>query len=336
MKELCPHKKAIDSATSLSIYSCAQNLPSNKSFAINKFMSIKPTKHVLLIFSMATLLLASCTDSMAPVYAGTTVQIINPEKLSELENHFQRYGYTLNEFENGIPPIILQSFPQEITEVGSIKQKKKVFFQSLLPIILLANQEILRERDTLKRLQDRFLASAGKLNETETHQLETLGKRYGVHIQKTPDLNTIKKLLDRIDIIPADLALAQAANESAYGTSRFSQLANNLFGEWTFTPGTGIVPEGRPEGEIYEVRRFSSLLDSVRSYQKNLNTHSAYRTFRALRAAARKQSKQLSGAKLAEGLLNYSTRREAYIADLQAMIRYNRLDRYTSAQLRKS
>jgi Bax protein len=295
----------------------------------------KSSKTILFFCSMMTLLLASCSDSIAPVYAGTTVQIIKAGNLIELETEFDRYNYDLNTLQDGVPPLILQSFPREIASLNSSKKKKNVFFKSLLPMILLANDEIRRERQILVDLDELSKMNGGDFADSDFHLLKTLAKRYGVKLNRKNPRQTLDKLLQRVDVIPTDLAMAQAANESAYGTSRFSLLANNLFGEWTFTPGAGIVPEGRPEGEIYEVRRFNTLLDSVRSYQKNLNTHSAYRTFRKLRAEARAADQKLSGKHLANGLLYYSTRREAYIKDLQSLIKQNRLERYAAATLRK-
>ena len=111
-------------------------------------------------------------------------------------------------------------------------------------------------------------------------------------------------------------------------------MANNLFGEWTFIPGQGIIPEGRPEGETYEVQKFATVYDSVRSYLHNLNTHSAYKHLRQLRAESRVSGKSPEGLKLAEGLLRYSTRGEDYIKELQAMIRSNKLNRFASVKLR--
>ncbi len=143
-------------------------------------------------------------------------------------------------------------------------------------------------------------------------------------------------MLSRVDTIPEDLALAQAANESAWGTSRFSLVANNLFGQWTFIPGQGIIPKDRPEGETYEVRKFSTVYDSVRSYLLNLNTHQAYKQLRQLRTASRVNGQNPKGLKLAEGLLRYSTRGEDYVKELQAMIRFNQLSRFTTAKLRTS
>ena len=166
------------------------------------------------------------------------------------------------------------------------------------------------------------------------HTLTEMAERYKVESSSESLEETFEILLRRIDTIPAELALAQAANESAWGTSRFSQLANNLFGEWTFIPGTGIVPEDRPEGEIYEVRRFDTVYESIRSYLRNLNTHFAYRELRQLRAEARAENKPIDGFKLAEGLFRYSVRGEEYVRDLQSLIRTNRLDRFADVSLR--
>lgn len=298
-------------------------------------MTKKSGKLLILLCSMLTLLLVSCSDSIAPVYAGTTVQVIKTDKLSDLENEFERFNYDLATLQDGVPPLILHSFPSDLATLSSTKKKKRVFFLSLLPMVLLANDEIKRERKLLLELDELDRMEGPGLSEADLHLLKTLASRYGIKMSSHAPRKILDKLLLRVDIIPTDLALAQAANESAYGTSRFSQLANNLFGEWTFTPGTGIVPEGRPEGEVYEVRRFNSLLDSIRSYQKNLNTHKAYRPFRNLRAAARSAELEPQGRELANGLLKYSTRREAYVRDLQSLIKHNRLDRYASASLRK-
>ena len=200
-------------------------------------------------------------------------------------------------------------------------------------MILLANDEIRVEREQLLILNQQLI-NQKQLDESQLQILTTLSKRYKVKTDEDQPEKAVHRLLDRIDIIPADLALAQAANESAWGTSRFSRVANNLFGEWTFIPGQGIIPEGRPEGETYEVQKFATVYDSVRSYLHNLNTHSAYKHLRQLRAESRVSGKSPEGLKLAEGLLRYSTRGEDYIKELQAMIRSNKLNRFASAKLR--
>ncbi len=297
-------------------------------------MNISKTyKAIFPLFFGLCLLLVSFTESSAPVYEGPDIQIIGLDFYKDLESEFQRYSYQIDALENGVPPLILQNLPSDLNKIQSSKQRKTIFFKSLLPMILLANDEIRVEREQLLIINQQ-LSNQNRLDESQLQILSTLSKRYKVKTDETQPGKAVHKLLDRIDIIPADLALAQAANESAWGTSRFSRVANNLFGEWTFTPGQGIVPEGRPEGETYEVQKFSTVYDSVRSYLHNLNSHSAYKHLRQLRAESRISGENPEGLKLAEGLLRYSIRGEDYIKELQAMIRSNNLNRFASAKLR--
>lgn len=288
----------------------------------------------LLLFGAATLFLASCTESVAPVYDGPAVSIVETKSISDLEKAFYHHRYDIKHLRQGVPPIIFATLPEELAKVSSSSRKKELFFQTLLPMVLLANKEIRQERKKFLQLED--LVNRGQeLDSAQYHVLRTLQHRYAVKGKATAPA-TLAKLKNRIDQVPAELALAQAANESAWGTSRFSQEGNNLFGEWTFKPGTGIIPEGRPEGATYEVRRFSTLFDSIRSYLRNLNTHPAYANFRQLRAAARGRGETPSGMALAEGLSHYSTRRDAYVDDLQNLIRQNNLQRFAQASLRQS
>jgi Bax protein len=138
----------------------------------------------------------------------------------------------------------------------------------------------------------------------------------------------------RVDTIPPSLVLAQAANESAWGSSRFAREGNNLFGEWTYKPGTGIIPAGRPAGATYEVRKFSSIYESIRSYMSNLNRNGAYRKLREIREILRDSNQPVTGMSLAQGLAKYSQRGNAYIVEIQAMIRQNKLMRANDASLR--
>ncbi|MFK5926248.1 MAG: glucosaminidase domain-containing protein [Desulfuromusa sp.] len=287
-------------------------------------------KIILPLFFGLCLLLAGYTNCNAPVYQGPDIQIIGQDFYKDLESEFQRYSYQIDALENGVPPLILQNLPGDLHKIKSSQQRKAIFFKSLLPMILLANDEIHVEREQLLKLNPHL----SNLNKSELQIVSTLSKRYKVKFDESHPQKAVQKLLNRIDIIPADLALAQAANESAWGTSRFSRVANNLFGEWTFIQGQGIIPEGRPEGETYEVQKFSTVYDSVRSYLHNLNTHSAYKHLRQLRAESRGAGQNPKGLKLAEGLLRYSSRGEDYVKELQAMIRSNRLNRFASAKLR--
>lgn len=282
---------------------------------------------------MLSLLLASCSDSAAPVYQGPDIQILRTVSAQDLEQEFQRHSYDLEKLDHGVPPLILQTLPKDLPNISSSSRKKQIFFQSLLPMILLANNEIRHEREQILQLRQQ-VTNGTPLDEHELQQLADLAARYKIKSASLTSEQAFKELLLRADIIPAALALAQAANESAWGTSRFSQQANNLFGEWTFKPGTGIIPEGRPEGATYEVRRFESIYESIRSYLRNLNTHFAYKELRLLRAEARANGQPLKAFDLAEGLFRYSIRGEQYVKDLQSLIRINRLTRFADVGLR--
>ena len=282
---------------------------------------------------MLSLLLASCSDSAAPIYQGSNIRILKTSRSADLEREFQRHSYQLDNLDRGVPPLILQTLPRDLPDITSNSKKKRLFFQSLLPMILLANNEIRQERAQVLKFQQ--LVNRGtELTESQLQTLTALTRRYKIKSDSVTSKQVFAELLMRVDTIPAELALAQAANESAWGTSRFSQLANNLFGEWTFKSGTGIIPEDRPDGATYEVRRFDNVYESIRSYLLNLNTHFAYQELRQLRAKARAENQPLDGFKLAEGLFRYSIRGEAYVKDLQSLIRLNRLDRFAAASLR--
>ena len=135
-------------------------------------------------------------------------------------------------------------------------------------------------------------------------------------------------LRKRLDVVPPSLILARAANESAWGTSRFATKGNNLFGQWCFSKGCGLVPRGRAEGASHEVAKFSSPYRSVRAYIQNLNRHPTYQLLRDVRLEDRRENAPLSGLELAEGLRGYSERGEEYIEEIRAMIHYNNLEFY--------
>ena len=135
-------------------------------------------------------------------------------------------------------------------------------------------------------------------------------------------------LLNKVDVVPASLILAQSANESAWGTSRFATEANNFFGIWCFKKGCGLTPKYRDEGLVHEVARFDTVQDGVSHYVHTINTHPAYKHLRELRTEQRQVNNSLNGTKLAIGLTNYSIRRQAYVQEIQAMIRYNNLQQY--------
>jgi len=179
------------------------------------------------------------------------------------------------------------------------------------------------------------------LTAEDQRQLRAMATRYKIKAQDDAEL--LATLLQRVDAVPASLVLAQAANESGWGTSRFARQGNNLFGIWCFKAGCGLKPLKRTPGLTHEVARFDSVEAGVRHYIHTINTHSAYADLRDIRARARQQAAQpelLSvlgedelqrsmGEQLAEGLLAYSERGEEYVREIQAMIRVNELHRFT-------
>ncbi|MBW4933823.1 glucosaminidase domain-containing protein [Marinobacter sp. F4206] len=201
-------------------------------------------------------------------------------------------------------------------------EKKAAFFSFLYPRIVLANSRILIERDYLDSL-----AGKPSLSDDEQQWLAAQADRLRVEA-KTGSDEQFELLRKRLDVIPPSLILAQAANESAWGTSRFATKGYNLFGQWCFSKGCGLVPRGRVEGANHEVAKFSSPYRSVRAYIQNLNRHPTYQALRDIRLEDRRADDPLSGLEMAQGLLGYSERGEDYIEEIRSMIHYNNLSFY--------
>ncbi|WP_246841194.1 glucosaminidase domain-containing protein [Hahella sp. CCB-MM4] len=218
---------------------------------------------------------------------------------------------------------------QALPDFGNIKdvtQKKDAFFQFLNPLVSYANQQILKDREFVEAMQ-----SKAKLSPKEKHKLGGLANRYRVPTTNGFDKHFYSLMLKRVDTIPPALALAQAANESAWGTSRFARLGNNLYGEWCFRKGCGIKPSQRAADASHEVAKFDNVYESIQSYMLNLNRHDYYADFRTVRESLRNSASPLSAITLTEGLQRYSSRGNEYIAELQSMIRINKLEeRYTN------
>lgn len=201
-------------------------------------------------------------------------------------------------------------------------EKKAAFFSFLYPRIVLANSRILIERGYLDSL-----TSKDELSKSELTWLKNQAER--LRVDEEPASETMfRRLRNRLDVIPPSLVLAQAANESAWGTSRFARRGNNLFGQWCFSQGCGLVPLGRVEGASHEVASFSSPYRSVRSYIQNLNRHPTYQLLRDIRLKARNRNDIASGLSLSAGLLGYSERGEDYVEEIRSMIRHNNLGYY--------
>ena len=208
-------------------------------------------------------------------------------------------------------PFIAQSAIPDFSKFKDVNQKKKAFFDYMYPLILAENKKILVERAIVEK------------NKTSS-QLTKICQKYSKKC-KNIDAKKRQDLLKRIDVIPPSLAMAQGANESAWGTSRFARKGNNFFGQWCYSKGCGIVPARREKGTKHEVRKFSNPQQSVGAYIFNLNTGRVYNLIRKQRVSARAKSTNPSGYELAKGLIKYSQRREAYVKEIRSMISYNKL-----------
>lgn len=221
-----------------------------------------------------------------------------------------------------------QSLPdlQAYDDVDAMKQR---FYAYLLPIVEANNQRILQQRQRLQTIAD-TLAAGGEPSWLDRRWLGKLAREYELdepdnsgNQQQSP-VERVDTLLRRVDIVPPGLALAQAAKESGWGRSRFALQGNNLFGQWCYDPGCGLVPENRGADASHEVARFESVSESIRRYMNNLNTHRRYRALRDLRASLREQGRPITGPAIAPGLVSYSERREAYVSEVVDMMQQNR------------
>ncbi|MEQ8691769.1 MAG: glucosaminidase domain-containing protein [Pseudomonadales bacterium] len=210
-------------------------------------------------------------------------------------------------------------------KMTDVEVKKSVFLNYLKPAVKAGNDRIRRQRRALLGVQQRH--ATGSLTASDRRLVRTLATEYEVEVTEPLVAGDIEQLLRRVDTVPLSLALAQAAKESGWGTSRFAQEYNNFFGVWCFEKGCGVVPDERARGRRHEVADFTSVHHSVTYYLKNLNTHEAYRDLRRLREQLRSTGEPLSGEHLAQGLARYSERGAVYVDEVVSMIRYNELDR---------
>jgi len=254
------------------------------------------------------------------------------DDVTDLERLFADLDYTWPPSPgHTVPRILVEPLPDDYPQIEDVEARKSVFFRVLLPMVLAENARVLRQRELLKTIYDREAAPPS--DSPEGRILRNLMDEYRVEGDPA-DPGLRAELLRRVDMIPVALVLAQAANESGWGTSRFARLGNNLFGVWTYREGAGIIPAARAEGETHALRVFDSLRDSVRDHLHNLNIGHAYGELRRLRAQIRAQGGTLDSLVLAGGLSRYSSRGEDYIGEIQAIIRANHLRAVRGADLR--
>ncbi len=260
---------------------------------------------------------------------------VHVESADRLDALFERLDYDLDSVAEGaapVPPVVLASLPPDLAGAAPVDRRKALFIRAALPIVMAANAAVLDERADLEALLDR-VETRRRVPRELRYRFRRTAERYGLP-ELALDAAGIRRLLRRVDRVPVSLALAQAISESGWGTSRFALSGNALFGQWTWDEAAGIVPAARLSGETHRVRAFRTLADSARAYLYNLNTHPAYAAFRKARATGRADDGTLpAGEVLARYLTRYSERGDAYVADLVALIRQNRLARLDDATM---
>ena len=236
---------------------------------------------------------------------------------------FEDTNYSLKDVRKNklVKPVALTLLPQEIKMIENTKKRKEFFIQIVLPLIVKENNNIRIDRKTLFRVINKSNNSVA-----EKQWLEKKYKQYGV---KSGDLSSLKV---RMDEIPVSLAIAQAAKETGWGTSRFAQEGNALFGQWTWS-GEGLKPKDADADKGHKVMKFNVLQASVRAYQRNLNTHRTYKEFRKARAELRDLNKPLDSMELSKYLNKYAETGNQYVEVLQKIIKQNNLKDFDDARL---
>ena len=242
---------------------------------------------------------------------------------STIKQLFKDTNYNLKDVRKNklVKPINLDLLPEEMKMIENTSQRKNLFIQIVLPLILDENNQIKLDRKKL-------FVVLNKNNNSDAEQkwLNMKFKQYGV---KNKDLSTLKI---RMDEIPVSLAIAQAAKETGWGTSRFALEGNALFGQWTFS-GDGIKPQFSDNDKTHKVMKFQILKASVRAYQRNLNTHSSYKKFRKLRAQSRDNDEKLDSLILADCLDQYAATGDEYTKTLKKIILQNSLKDFDEVKL---
>lgn len=251
--------------------------------------------------------------------------------VASLEEEFDALDYRLSDIRarvSDVPRLVAESVPADLEEIQDIPRRKAVFFKMVLPLVLIANERL--EADRLRIAELREQEESGATLSAEDS--DWLAEQFEMYRVEEGDWDI---LMRRVDVVPPSLALAQAAIESGWGTSRFAREGNALFGQWVWgDDADGIVPEQRVEGMTHKIRAFDTPLQAVMAYIKNLNTHRAYRDFRDIRANLRRQGAGINGMTLADGLESYSEKGREYIDFVRSMIFTNKLRPFDRAKLR--
>ena len=306
------------------LYAAALGDPAVGRFAIE---SAKPTPTL----AVAPMVSPGASPGVSPVVLPEGALEMAPvTSVASLASLFQRVDYRLEGVRLGemtVPRVLVDKVPVDLAAIESVSERKRLFIQLALPIILYVNEKIMADRERLIELRE-DVARNGRIGAADDRRwFDDLSRRYGL---ETPDIDA---LLRRVDMIPPSLALAQGAEESGWGTSRFVREGNAIFGQRTFVEGAGLVPERRDSDKSHEVKTFGGLVESVASYMTNLNTHFAYDKFREMRQSQRAALGYLDVYTLVEALGRYSERGDAYILTIRSIIETNGLRAYDRARL---
>ena len=260
------------------------------------------------------------------VKKNNVAEIILPDlnlKTQTVLNLFKDVNYDLSQVRSKklVKPIYFTQFPKDLNELQNTRLKKETFIKIVLPLIVAENEKIIADREKLKILSEKKFTT-----DLEKQWLRQKLLEYKV---KKGNMN---ELLLRMDIIPTSIALAQAAKESGWGTSRFALEGNAMFGQWTWS-SNGIAPLARDGNKNHKILKFPILRASVKAYQNNLNTHKGYVKFREKRSVMREKKKDISGLELTATLQNYAQTGSEYIKILNQIIRQNRLTDFEPVRL---
>lgn len=238
-------------------------------------------------------------------------------------NLFENLEYNLNQVRNDkkIQPIYFTRLPKDINSIKSSKRKKEIFLQIVLPLVVTENEKILRDK--------KYLVKILKKRTRDQKEKKWLNKKFKEYKISN---RSLKELSSRMDVIPVSIALAQAAKESGWGTSRFALEGNAIFGQWTWN-GKGIKPLETNENQTHKILKFPILRASVKAYISNLNTHNGYKDFRRKRASLRKKNKQLKGLDLIHELDNYAQTGKKYTIIIEKIIKQNSLDDFETVSV---
>ena len=242
---------------------------------------------------------------------------------SEIDSLFKEVNYNLNDVRATklVKPVDIGLLPKEIKNIGNTKKRKDMFIKIVLPLIVKENTKIRIDRKRLFTILNK-----NSNTDIEKKWLEKKYKQYGV---RKNDLSSLKI---RMDEIPISLAIAQAAKETGWGTSRFALKGNALFGQWTWS-GEGLKPKNAEKGKDHKVMKFNSLQLSVRAYLRNLNTHSSYINLRKARTELRNKNKPLDSLILSKHLDKYAETGNEYVQVLKKIIEQNNLKDFDEARL---